>query len=183
MKGIVLMILSITLQGCEEPRYQRKPYQAFSQVGLLGHGEGILGDLQLNYYGVQRRCDSCHTDAPKAHPPLGACNSCHQPHQRGWSHSMVALDHAEVLPLEGHPHHFQLKCKDCHDQLESRTTYRETKCIHCHNHSRKDVIYAHELLENFDIHKEYSDVRCLACHVKTGLEYAHFYDPMTGEPK
>ena len=171
------------LGGCVDARRHREPYQDYVQVGLLGHGQGLLGDLKLNYYGVERGCDSCHTTAPKAHSDLGTCNRCHQPHaSKGWDTSLVSLNHTQAMTLEGRKYHFILQCKDCHQSLQSPIDFqKEVGCIHCHNHTPSDIKYAHELMSNFDMEHDNRNSRCVDCHVKTGKDYARFYNPTTDE--
>ncbi|MBF0350327.1 MAG: hypothetical protein HQM11_04815 [SAR324 cluster bacterium] len=176
--GICFLLIS-----CTDPRVRETPYEQFFDVGLFGHGRGLLGDLKLNIYGIQRRCDSCHTNRPEAHNDLGTCNLCHQPSFFGWKQSTAALYHSKVLVLEGKKYHFTLKCKECHQDITNRTTYRKVQCISCHNHSKADVRYAHQLMDegDFDMKRDNTDVRCVDCHVKTGKEYSKYYNVATGE--
>lgn len=178
---LIIMLLARILASCDKQTYHNKPYEEFAKVGLLGHGKGILGEIGVNVYSLQRRCDSCHKLETQAHAELGTCNNCHQPHDSGWKKSNAALYHGEVLRLDNRMYHFRLKCKDCHQELSSREAYRETKCIHCHNHTKSDIQYAHELMNRFDMKLNNKDSRCIDCHVKTGKEYAQFYDPVTDE--
>ena len=178
---IVICFFLSTLSACTEQKLQKEPYNGFIQVGLLGHGRGLLGDLRINYYGVQRRCDSCHTNSPAAHENLGTCNSCHQPHNGGWKHTMVAIFHNDVLILENRKYHFKLACKECHDNMTSRQNYRKVQCIHCHNHSKADIIYAHELMDDFSLERDNKDSRCIDCHSMRGKEFTRFYNPKTNK--
>jgi len=178
---IVLVFILTLLWGCSEPRNHQAPYTEHFQVGLFGHGDGLFGELKLNYWGVVRRCDSCHAIMGKVHPNLGSCNSCHQPHNGGWKPSTMALYHENSFAFVGREYHFDLKCSECHNRMNSRVEFRQTQCVQCHNHSARDIKFAHELMDDFNLDKEYRNQRCVACHAKAGEEYQDYYDPETNE--
>ncbi|MGK5092148.1 hypothetical protein WDW89_09085 [Deltaproteobacteria bacterium TL4] len=184
MKIGLFMALVLSISACAEDRYHSVPYENFERVGILGHGRGVLGDLQINYYGLERRCDTCHTVSPEAHSALGTCNRCHQPYQsKGWKDSLFAPKHKKVLVLEGKLYH-NLACTGCHPQSQSSALFKKAACIHCHNHSPRDIRYAHALMDDpFDMKVENTDQRCVDCHALTGKEYEKFYDPETGYPR
>ncbi len=181
MKKITyVLIFAFLFIGCEKERRHAKPYKEFFQVGFLGHGAGFIGEIGINYWGLSRRCDSCHAVRESIHPDLGTCNSCHQPHETGWEKSTMALYHDTSLPLVGRQYHFKLKCTECHNNLTTRDEYKQGQCIQCHHHSRRATEFAHELMDEFDLAKEFKDHRCISCHALTGKEYHLFYDPETG---
>ena len=182
LQFLIFLVVFIATGACERERPHPAPYQDFHQVGLFGHGEDLLAAVGLNFWGLTRRCDSCHAVPTSIHPDLGTCNSCHQPHFEGWKEATVAIYHNESLPMAGMKHHMDLACTECHSSMESRAAYRnEMECISCHSHTSIDIEFAHELMDEFNMATNYKNGRCVDCHAKTGTEYTTHYDSTTGE--
>lgn len=178
----LLLLLSLPmLTACSEPDLQAKPNNAFWKIGMWGHGRGLLGDLRINYFGVQRRCDTCHAASTSSHGDLGTCNRCHQPHVADWSKSLLPKDHGEVFQLEGNRYHNKLACRSCHKKVNSQDEYKMVECSHCHNHGRSDMDYAHDLLDDYDYQVYSNNELCRDCHVKNGSRYSELYDVLSGE--
>jgi hypothetical protein len=175
-----LISLSIYLIGCSEAKLQEPPHEHFYQVGLFGHGRGILGDLRLNSFYFERQCDSCHATETDEHGSLGRCNQCHQPHIAGWNKSLLPKAHA-ALPLIDRPHHNKLSCTSCHQTLNNRIGFNTTRCQQCHNHQASDIDYAHDLMDNYN-YDDFSKLgACLACHSRNGSQYADYFDLESGD--
>ncbi len=174
MLAIVLCV--VILAGCDDPRLQESPNEDFWTVGLWGHGRGVIGDLRVNYFGVQRRCDTCHQVNTSKHGDLGTCNRCHQPHVTSWENSLLPRDHAEVFQLEGNRYHKKLECKNCHRTQQDQAAYKDVSCNHCHNHGKSDMDFAHELIDEYDYTIFSNNQMCRACHTKVGERYSEFYD-------
>lgn len=175
-RALLVMLMLVSAQGCEEPRLQIPPNDTFWEVGLWGHGRGVVGDLNVNYFGVQRRCDTCHKVTSNQHGDLGTCNRCHQPHLISWQKSLFPKDHSDVFQLEGNKYHHSLTCKSCHQSMGSRMTYKEVSCNHCHNHGRSDMDFAHELMDDYRYEVYSNNTLCRACHTRVGERYSEFYD-------
>ncbi|MEH6449582.1 MAG: hypothetical protein V7765_12980 [Oleispira sp.] len=173
-------MIVINLMACSEPKLHDAPHQQFFQVGLLGHGRGAIGDLQLNSFYFERQCDSCHANETDKHGALGRCNICHQPHIAGWSKSFLVRDH-QVFLLTNKPHHNQLSCIDCHQTLTQRDEFNKTSCQHCHNHQQADIDYAHDLMDDYDYTSFSQPQACLSCHSRNGINYRQHFDFETGE--
>ena len=171
----------VLLSACSEPRNHPPPHQSFFQVGLFGHGRGLLGDLELNYFGLQRRCDSCHSNLVPNHGDLGTCNRCHQPNYLGWKNTLFASRHAEVFSFEGKIYHQSLTCVECHQELTNQQSFKILSCNHCHNHGRSDTNYAHDLLDEYSYPSFSKNSACVSCHSKQGLNYSKYHDMNTHE--
>lgn len=170
------MMAWITLTGCEQPRLQDPPYDAFWRTGFFGHGSGLIGEFNVNLYSFSRRCDSCHAQPIKKHDNIGACHNCHQPHVSGWKHSLVSLEHRRIFPLLNNEYHGELECIDCHNGTGSTSQFYGISCTHCHNHTLADLIYNHELMDNFSDLDLTSDVGCVNCHSRTGSDFHKYAD-------
>ena len=178
----VLMVLGLLLMmGCSDPKTHQPPHEFHFQVGLFGHGRGALGDMRLNYFGLERRCDSCHSTVVEQHGELGTCNRCHQPHGGGWQYTLYAREHKVVQNFEGQSYHEKLKCTQCHQKTNGIPSFKEVSCSHCHNHGRSDMDYAHDLMDNYNYEEFCESASCVACHSKRGKSYSQYYDPKSGE--
>jgi len=175
-----LISLSIYLLGCSDTKLHEPPYQYFFQVGLFGHGRGAIGDLQLNSFYFERQCDSCHANQTEKHGDLGRCNQCHQPHISGWEKSLFPQNHS-ALPLDGQDHHYSLSCTTCHQSLATPQEFQSTSCQHCHNHQARDIIYAHDLMDNYNLDLFSQAGACVSCHSRTGKNHTLYFDLTTGE--
>lgn len=178
--SIAYFLFSLCLFGCSEAKLQEAPYDYFYKVGLFGHGRGAIGDLRLNTFYFERRCDSCHAYETDKHGALGRCNQCHQPHILGWEKSIIARKH-NALPLINRPYHRQLECSSCHQALTDRKTFFNTSCQHCHNHQASDIDYAHDLMDDYDYDVFSKPDACQSCHSLNGKQYADYFDLDTGE--
>lgn len=175
------LLLPALLIGCTESRFQEAPLQEFSQVGFYGHGRGVLGDMGINIFGFERRCDSCHAQPVKNHQSLGNCNQCHQPHNAGWSSSLVARSHNNSMAIRDTLYHGKLSCTECHQDISSRSAFMKTSCNHCHNHNPSDMRYCHELMDEYE-HLNFTENKgCIECHTFRGPQFEKYFDPITKE--
>ncbi len=174
-------LVIILATACTEPRNHPAPHEMFFQVGLFGHGRGLLGDLEVNYFGLQRRCDSCHGDKVQSHGDLGTCNRCHQPNYLGWPNTLFASNHAKAFNFEGKMYHQSLACVACHQDLTSQQSFKILSCNHCHNHGRSDTNYAHDLLDEYSYALFSENTACVSCHSKQGADYSKYHDMHTHE--
>ncbi len=178
---ILLVFFIVWVSACSDPRNHSAPYGDFYQVGVYGHGRGVLGDIRLNYFGLERRCDTCHSTDVKKHGDLGTCNRCHQPQYVGWENTLYSREHAKVLSFENKPYHSKLSCIECHQDRSNEASFKEVSCNHCHNHGRSDIEYAHDLLDNYQYKSFSPSNACVSCHSKQGKNYSLYYDKSTGE--
>ena len=180
---IALLAIFFSTESCEKKIAHKMPYQDFYRVGFWGHGRGLANELSINIWHIERRCDSCHAVSKDIHDDdIGTCNSCHQFHPGGWKHTLVAIDHDKSLFFTERKHHRRLKCEKCHTDFKSRKAYKEQiQCISCHAHNEEKTVSHHDLMDEFDMDKEYEDKRCLYCHAKTKMGYLKYYNPHTNE--
>ncbi len=181
VKNALLMWLVTLLIACSDPKTHLPPHEYHFQVGLFGHGRGALGDMRINYFGLERRCDSCHSTQVNEHGELGTCNRCHQPHGGGWKYSLYAREHHVVLDFAGQSYHEKLACTECHPNTKSLFAFKEVSCSHCHNHGHSDMDYAHDLMDNYNYEDFCESNACVACHSKKGKEHNQYFDLETGE--
>jgi hypothetical protein len=167
--------------GCNNDQFQSPPFNEFKKVGLYGHGEGILGDMNINFYEFERQCDSCHSPSSNSHAELGTCGNCHQPSEDGWSHSLVAKNHNDFMPIIETDYHGKLPCVECHINMSNVEKFKEVSCNHCHNHSPADIRYAHELMNNYKHDTFNINNNCISCHTVLGTQFRKYYDPITKE--
>jgi len=176
-----LAVVMVLTSACSDPRVHPAPNEMYFQVGLFGHGRGVLGDLELNYFGLQRRCDSCHANKVDSHGDLGTCNRCHQPSFLGWPKTLFATRHASVFSFKGETYHQSLACVECHQDLSNEQSFKILSCNHCHNHGRSDIDYAHDLLDEYSYPLFSKDTACVSCHSKSGKNYSNYHDMNTHE--
>lgn len=176
----LILSISMSLLGCSDSKLHEKPHQYFYQVGLLGHGRGAIGDLRLNSFNFERRCDSCHGSETKKHQTLGRCNDCHQPHILGWEKSLFPRNHQD-LPLAHRPYHGQLDCLECHQSVINPEEFNKTSCQHCHNHQAQDIEYAHDLMDDYNLEHFTQEGACISCHSLSGTHYPQYFDQNSGE--
>ena len=181
LKYLLPVLLASLLMACSDPKTHEPPHEHHFQVGLFGHGRGALGDMRVNYFGLERRCDSCHNTQVKEHGELGTCNRCHQPHGAGWKHSLYAREHHVVLDFAGQSYHEKLTCTECHPNTQSLFAFKNVSCSHCHNHGHSDMDYAHDLMDNYNYEDFCESSNCVACHSKEGKEHSQYFDLETGD--
>ncbi len=176
-----LVCILLLLCACSEPKNHPAPNEYFFQVGLFGHGRGVLGDLNINTFTLQRRCDTCHKVGVEQHGKLGTCNRCHQPNYLGWSESLFSEYHGDVMSFNDKSYHQKLKCTQCHQDTRDEQSFNTVSCNHCHNHGRSDMNYAHDLLDNYNYSQFSKNSACISCHSKKGEHYVEYYDVNSDE--
>ncbi len=177
--GLLWALLLIT--ACSEPKNHPAPQETFFQVGLFGHGRGVLGDIGINVFALPRRCDSCHSNQVAQHGKLGTCNRCHQPSFLGWKHTLFSPKHADVFSFMDKSYHQDLNCNQCHQNLANEQGFKVVSCNHCHNHGPSDIAYAHDLLDDYTYSIYSKNSACISCHSKSGERYSKYYDPQSHE--
>lgn len=175
-----VLCISMSLFGCTDAQLHESPHEHFFQVGLFGHGRGAIGDLRLNSFYFERRCDSCHGIETKKHNNLGRCNDCHQPHILGWQRSLYPREH-QNFSLVNRPYHNKLSCSSCHQSGSGRNEFNKTRCQHCHNHQASDIEYAHDLMDDYNLAAFTQAGACINCHSLSGKHYFRYFDQHTGE--
>ena len=180
-KLLLGLSIAMLMVACNDTRNHPSPHEDFYQVGLFGHGRGALGDMKLNYFGLERRCDTCHRISVDQHGDLGTCNRCHQPHIFGWKNTLFSREHATVMSFEDKSYHAELACVECHNQTADQIEFKEVSCNHCHNHGRSDIDYAHDLMDDYEYKSFSESSACVSCHTKQGENYSKYYDPESDE--